>query len=81
MGALDDLRSAIRQFRHRRAITVTLVLVLAVGLVPSTTAFIVITSFTSGPFAGVTQAEDSVRILGIDRSRRPRPCTGTRILE
>lgn len=66
-----DLRFGIRQFRSRPFVTAAMVAVLAIGIGFATTIFVLITSFTSAPLAGVDADAGAVRIRGIDRSRGP----------
>lgn len=70
-GLRSDLLAALRQFRHRPALSATIVIALAIGLAVSTTVFVAISSFTSGPPAGITASDETVRVRGIDRSRGP----------
>jgi len=68
---MADVRFALRQFRRRPVVTMAMVAVLAIGLGFATTPFVLISSFTSAPMAGVDADNDRVRIRGIDRGRGP----------
>lgn len=68
-GGLDaihaDLRYAIRQFGRRRLTTLTMVVVLALGMSISTILFSFLHSHATAPPPGVPATDDMVRIRGI----------------
>jgi predicted permease len=67
-----DVRFALRRFRHHPVSAATIVVVLALGLGFSSAIFVLFSSVTSGPLAGVRADASAVRIRGIDRSQRSR---------
>lgn len=59
-----DSRYALRQFRRRPLTTVTILLVLALGIGLNSILFTAVRSYATQPPAGMTPADDLVRIRG-----------------
>jgi predicted permease len=68
---LADLRFAGRQFRRRPLSSLTMIVVLALGIGFSSSLFILFSSIESSPPAAVDRDERRVRVRGIDRGRGP----------
>ena len=68
---LADLRFAVRQFRRRPLASLTMIVVLALGIGFSSSLFILFSSIESSPPAAVRPDEQRVRVRGIDRGRGP----------
>ena len=66
---LADLRFAVRQFRRRPLSSLTMIMVLALGIGFSSSVFILFSSIGSSPPAAVGRDDAVVRIRGIDRGR------------
>ena len=68
---LADLRFAVRQFRRRPLSSLTMIVVLALGIGFSSSVFILFSSIGSSPPAAVGRDDAVVRVRGIDRGRGP----------
>ena len=68
---LADLRFAVRQFRRRPVSSLTMIVVLALGIGFSSSIFILVSSIESSPPAAVGRDDAVVRVRGIDRGRGP----------
>jgi predicted permease len=65
-----DLRFGLRHFRRTPVTTITMILVLAIGIGVNSALFIVLSSVTSRPPAGISRDKALVRIRTLQRSSR-----------
>ena len=64
---VNDLKYGIRHFAGRPVATITMIVVLALGIGFNAALFLLLQSFTTGPLPGVEPSASLVRIRGIDR--------------
>ena len=64
-----DVRFGLRQFARRPVSTITMIVVLALGIGFNSALFVLVSSFVRGVPAGFTPDESLVRIRGIDRNQ------------
>ena len=64
-----DIRFGLRQFARRPVSTITMIVVLALGIGFNTALFILVSAFVSSVPPGITLDESLVRIRGIDRNQ------------
>ena len=75
-----DARFGLRQLARRPVSTITMVVVLALGIGFNTALFVLVSSFVRGVPAGFTPDESLVRIRGIDRNQSRGFGTRARVL-
>ena len=63
-----DVRFGLRQFARRPVSTITMIVVLALGIGFNTALFVLVSSLVNGVLPGVTPDEPLVRIRGIERN-------------
>ena len=68
--SLADLRFGIRHFARTPFSTLTMIVVLALGIGFNTALFVFVYSFVNSPPPGMARQESLVRIRGIDRAGR-----------
>ncbi|HYN08671.1 MAG TPA: ABC transporter permease [Vicinamibacterales bacterium] len=66
-----DLRFGFRHFRRKPLSTLTMIVVLALGIGFNTALFLLVYSFVNGPLPGMARDSSAVRIRGIDRHTWP----------
>ena len=64
-----DVRFGLRQFARRPVSTITMIVVLALGIGFNSALFVLVSSFVRGVPPGFTPDESLVRIRGIDRNQ------------
>ena len=66
---VQDVRFAVRHFARAPIATATMIAIFALGIGFSTSLYLFVRAFVSGPVPGVPRQESLVRIRGIDRTR------------
>ena len=75
---IQDLRFGLRHFRRTPVTTITMVLVLAIGIGVNSALFVVLSSITSRPPAGISRDKALVRIRTLQRASRAEPSLSQR---